>query len=98
MQVERNEFVLKGVRPNDIAKELDEVLKCTDRKVVRIKSWCKNCGICVMICPKHAIDFDPKTKNVELVRPDDCTKCGMCEKICPDFAIMVTGVERKQIK
>lgn len=97
MSIEKNEFVLKGVRPKDIMKELDAAIQSTEKKVVRIKSWCKNCGICAAICPKKAIEIDLKTKMVALVRPDDCIKCGLCEKICPDFAIIITGLERKNL-
>ncbi|MFH1452630.1 MAG: 4Fe-4S binding protein [Armatimonadota bacterium] len=94
---EGNEFVLHGLRPREISRELDCLIKEADKKVIRIKTWCKSCGICVAVCPKKAIEIDPKTKKVELVRPDDCIRCGICEKICPDFAILITGLERKNL-
>ena len=52
------------------------------------RDWCKGCGICVELCPKHVLELDNKDKVVA-VRPQDCICCKLCELRCPDLAIEV---------
>jgi len=52
------------------------------------REWCKGCGICVAMCPKHVLELDSKDKAVA-ARPEDCIACQLCEEICPDLAIEV---------
>ena len=42
---------------------------------------CGNCGICVDVCPTHAISAD--CRNID---PARCIKCCACVKSCPDSA------------
>lgn len=50
-------------------------------------AWCKSCGICIAVCPKHSLEL------VEgfpvLACPSSCNQCGICEQHCPDWAILV---------
>lgn len=54
--------------------------------VVIDRDWCKGCGICVELCPKHALGLDEDGKAV-WVEPESCVRCGLCELRCPDLAI-----------
>jgi 2-oxoglutarate ferredoxin oxidoreductase subunit delta len=54
---------------------------------------CKNCRLCVSVCPKQAIISSKKvnSKGYEIVEVDEnlCIGCGMCYKICPDYVFTV---------
>lgn len=50
--------------------------------------WCKRCGICISVCPRHILGFDDDNKLV-VTDSEKCIGCGMCENICPDFAIEI---------
>lgn len=49
---------------------------------------CKQCGLCVMNCPKNAIYFSEKINekgyNFTIINHDKCIKCGICYTVCPD--------------
>lgn len=56
---------------------------------VRIdKNLCKNCFICLNVCPKKVFDLDDKYE-VYIKNQDECIGCKLCENLCPDFAIEV---------
>ena len=57
------------------------------KEIVINEKWCKACGICVEVCPKHVLEMDLLVAKV--VRPDECILCGRCEMACPDFCINV---------
>jgi NAD-dependent dihydropyrimidine dehydrogenase PreA subunit len=40
---------------------------------------CTGCGLCVLDCPKKAIDL----KHKKAVIGDECVECGACLKVCP---------------
>lgn len=56
-------------------------------KIIINEKWCKGCGICVDICPKHVLVMDGLVAKV--IHLDDCIVCGRCEISCPDFCIEV---------
>ncbi len=52
------------------------------------KNFCKNCFICVKVCPKKV--FDIKEGGIVYVKDENlCIGCRICENLCPDFAIEV---------
>ena len=58
------------------------------------REWCKNCYICVEVCPRDVLGvdravFEGGAHPVVAERPDDCTVCRLCELLCPDLAIVV---------
>jgi 2-oxoglutarate ferredoxin oxidoreductase subunit delta len=62
-------------------------------KVEITVEFCKGCGFCVAVCPKHVLEIG---KNVnakgyrctEMVE-EKCNGCTLCAVICPDAAIEV---------
>lgn len=56
--------------------------------VVRNEDKCTDCGVCVPVCPTHALSIDPSTRTV---RFDDekCIACEICVRICPPRAMEV---------
>ena len=49
---------------------------------------CKQCGICVALCPKNNFDVAPDGLPL-YARSEDCNGCRSCEFHCPDFAIQM---------
>lgn len=65
-----------------------------DFDVLVNRNWCKGCGICTTLCPKHVLQLD-KSGKVMVNDTASCSGCGKCETHCPDFAI---SVERRTEK
>lgn len=57
------------------------------------KKLCKNCGICVIICPKK-IFSQSETEEVIIEDISKCSGCLICEYECPDFAITIEKEEK----
>jgi len=60
---------------------------------------CKECGICISVCPtKVLIKSNMLNRNgyrpPEPVNIDKCIGCRLCEYNCPDFAIYVEVVSK----
>ena len=58
--------------------------------------YCKGCGICIHLCPKHALvmSAEVNARGYHLpcvVERAECGHCGQCELFCPDFAIFTVG-------
>jgi len=59
-----------------------------------IKERCKECGLCVFVCPTKVLDRGSERNSrgyryVIPARPERCIGCRMCEYTCPDFAIFI---------
>ena len=59
-----------------------------------LEQYCKSCGLCVHICPKHVLSISNRTNEkgyyvVEPVLLDDCIGCGLCRTMCPDVALEI---------
>ncbi len=66
--------------------------------VVVIAERCKECGICIHVCPKKVLEKGDKANSRGFrypvpVREGDCIGCRLCEMNCPDFAIYVVKAE-----
>lgn len=65
------------------------------RPVVVADERCKGCGLCVDVCPPHALALDERAVNamghhiVRLVDPDVCTSCAKCARVCPDAVLSI---------
>lgn len=69
-------------------------MKSVDKKtyIVKIdKFLCKNCLICMNVCPKKVFDLDAKYE-VYVKNGEACIGCKLCENLCPDFAIEVNNL------
>lgn len=62
-------------------------------KVTINRNWCKECDICVALCPKGLLKKDKDGKTV-VINSEECTGCKICELHCPDFAIHVSDAEK----
>ncbi|MBO4265036.1 MAG: ferredoxin family protein [Clostridia bacterium] len=57
--------------------------------------YCKGCGLCVDVCPKHVIALAPDKINkkghhpAEAVDIEKCVGCAFCATMCPDTVIKV---------
>lgn len=57
-------------------------------EVVINKNLCKECQICVRVCPKKVFGVDER--GIVFVKSEElCVGCNICENLCPDFAIEV---------
>ena len=50
------------------------------------ESWCKDCDICVKMCPERCLKLNLE-QVVELTDANTCTGCRICEWLCPDLGI-----------
>lgn len=50
----------------------------------------ESCGICVQVCPYHAIHRNPKNRLRVLVDPQACEGCGACVSACPTSSLTFT--------
>lgn len=68
-----------------------------EKRTFKIKhnpKWCKDCGICVAVCPKKVFEIDRSDRHA-IVNPQDCIGCQMCVEHCPDFALTVEEVKNE---
>ena len=55
-------------------------------KPLYISEKCKQCGLCLPVCPENAIPCDANGNRGEF-NLDTCKGCGVCAKVCPFKAI-----------
>ncbi len=64
-------------------------------KIIVDEHYCKGCGLCVDVCPKHILELDPDKLTAKGYHPakltdeSQCTACANCAVMCPDVAITV---------
>jgi len=63
-----------------------------------IPELCKSCGICVKVCPYHAISCDTKAKTPAVVVEAACSGCGACSAECPFGAITMKHFTDSQLE
>jgi len=52
---------------------------------------CIGCGLCVYVCPSHAIEMIGKGLNANIRHHiDRCMFCGQCAETCPKDAIIMS--------
>lgn len=56
--------------------------------------WCKGCNLCIINCPRVALQVSRRFNRrgihpPELMDDHTCNSCRLCELVCPDFAITV---------
>ena len=70
-------------------------------RVTVIKERCKECGICIMLCPTNVLEKGTQINNKGYrytvpVNINACIGCHLCEINCPDFAVFVTEVRNAE--
>ena len=76
---------------------IERVLHAKQYALTLDKELCTDCGICVEICPREAIEIkkSPKAEGDKTMSPtidideQKCHYCGICDPICPFGAIEV---------
>ena len=61
------------------------------RSIKPIIDWdkCKQCALCVPVCPDSSIPVDAKTGERGEYDYEHCKGCGVCAKVCPFKAIIM---------
>jgi 2-oxoglutarate ferredoxin oxidoreductase subunit delta len=57
------------------------------------QAWCKGCGVCMSMCPRHMIVEHGLDKKAVISDHSQCVGCEMCSLHCPEFAIEVLRSE-----
>jgi nitroreductase/Pyruvate/2-oxoacid:ferredoxin oxidoreductase delta subunit len=61
------------------------------------KSTCKECDLCITICPSGILAKDETGKTVFLPeRTDICVKCGHCMAVCSKHSISIEGISYEE--
>ena len=58
------------------------------KEIVRDETKCTHCGVCVTICPSHALSVEPETRKINF-EPAKCIACELCIPVCPPRAMEV---------
>ena len=73
--------------------DLDEV-RIPRGQVYLIPERCKDCGICIELCPKDVLQVSVNTNSkgyhypeVAPEKENECIHCDFCTVVCPEFAI-----------
>jgi len=73
-------------------------VKVSRGEIQIIKDRCKQCRLCIELCPKEVLQESDKVNDKgyhlpEVVEEPDtgkiCVACGFCEIACPEYAIWV---------
>jgi 2-oxoglutarate ferredoxin oxidoreductase subunit delta len=64
------------------------------RYIVVETEYCKGCGLCLSVCPKHVIALSEEINSrgyhtALLTDAENCTGCCFCAQVCPDAALEV---------
>ncbi len=60
--------------------------------VVLNETGCRDCSLCVDICPTKVFDRDEGRSKALVAREADCIGCTSCQYICPSRCIQVSDV------
>jgi len=63
------------------------------REITIDSTLCKNCRVCVEICPNIIFQADNDHTSVRPERAGLCFMCGQCMAACPEKAIQVEGLD-----
>ena len=64
-------------------------IKKTQARMICHTERCKECGYCVIHCPKKALafsgEYNNKGYNTVKIDHDKCIQCAICYTVCPDY-------------
>ena len=72
----------------DFLREIGLGIEPLSLDIVKNKSRCKDCGVCVPLCPSGALETDPVTRKVSFY-DSRCVVCEFCVRVCPFRAMEV---------
>lgn len=82
----------------------EPVVAVVNRSAPPVFSTCVGCGLCIDICPYHAIDMDVITdragnaiKTVANINPGLCQGCGTCVAFCRSKSIDLQGFTNEEM-
>jgi len=58
------------------------------KEIIRNETKCTHCGVCVTICPSHALIVEPETRRINFDAAK-CIACELCIPACPPRAMEV---------
>ncbi len=67
-----------------------------------IAERCKDCGLCVSVCPKKIVKLQTEHRNSRghftaiCTDQDTCISCAMCATMCPDCAIVIEKMDENK--
>lgn len=66
-------------------------------RIVVIEERCKECELCVSICPRSVLVIgDSKNKKgyryPQPTHPENCIRCRLCEYVCPELAVYISNI------
>jgi NAD-dependent dihydropyrimidine dehydrogenase PreA subunit len=57
------------------------------------EAGCRDCGLCVHICPTKVFEEEAGKKLAKVVRQEDCIGCTSCVYLCPSRCLSVTDAK-----
>jgi 2-oxoglutarate ferredoxin oxidoreductase subunit delta len=60
------------------------------------EAGCRDCGLCVSICPTQVFEEDVPKRLTRVVRQDDCIGCTSCVYLCPSRCLTVVSDSRQR--
>jgi NAD-dependent dihydropyrimidine dehydrogenase PreA subunit len=57
------------------------------------EAGCRDCSLCVEICPTKVFEEEAGKKLAKVVRQDDCIGCTSCVYLCPSHCLTVTDAD-----
>jgi NAD-dependent dihydropyrimidine dehydrogenase PreA subunit len=57
------------------------------------EAGCRDCGLCVEICPTKVFEEETGKRLAKVVRQEDCIGCTSCVYLCPSRCLSVTDVK-----
>jgi 2-oxoglutarate ferredoxin oxidoreductase subunit delta len=60
------------------------------------KSGCRECSLCVEICPTEVLGMSANERAASVARPGDCIGCTSCEYLCPSRCLRVDDTPRQR--
>ena len=70
------------------------MLQLNERSIQFTLSKCMQCGVCLSVCPKGALNYKRgKHCYAIVIDHDRCIGCGLCAKVCPSNYIFNDRVD-----
>jgi NAD-dependent dihydropyrimidine dehydrogenase PreA subunit len=57
------------------------------------EAGCRDCGLCVDICPTKVFEEETGRGLAKVTRPEDCIGCTSCVYLCPSHCVSVTDAK-----